>query len=152
MRRRISAILDMPSAGASIEVCGTAAVPPNRCDRFGPAFFQINEHLGSLVETPLRRFGHAELQNPNHAARDVLAGELQALHGFAKRLFHDWQLFGAAAAKRAIQKRQDLVAPAKPPVQLGGALFVRLAHFPPFSVLSVASFRACARFSSWIRS
>src|SRR5712664_1119546 len=152
MRRRISAILDMPSAGASIEVCGTAAVPPNRRDRFRPALFQVDQHLGSLVETALRRFGHAEFQNSDHAARDVLAGELQALHRFAERLFHDRELSRPAAPERPIQKGPNLVAPAKPPVQLGGRLFVRLAHFPPFSVLSVASFRAYARFSSWIRS
>src|SRR6267143_2565681 len=155
MRRRISAIREEAStSGASIEVGGTAAVPPNRCDRFGPAFFQVGEHLGCFVEPPLGRFGNAEVQDPEHAPGDLLARELQTLHRLAERLLDDRVAARPAAAEGAIQKRLDLVAATEPPVQLRGVLLVGLAHYAPFPSPSVPSgFTALARrFSSWIRS
>src|SRR2546427_3982967 len=155
MRRRISAIRDEAStSGASIEVGGTAAVPPNRCDRFRPAFFQVGEHLGGFVETPLGRFGDAEVQDPEHAACDLLACKLQTLHRLAERLLDDRVAAGTAAAEGAIQKRLDLVTAAEPPVKLRGVLLVGLAHFAPFPSSSVPSgFAALARRpSSLVRS
>ena len=123
-----------------------AALVDRCCHRAAPL------HLGSLVEPALRRFGHAKLENSNHASRNVLAGELQALHRFAKRLLHDRPLPRAAAPEGAIQKRQNLVPTTEPPVQLGGVLLVRVTHFPWVPGVSFASFRACSRRSCWIRS
>src|SRR6267143_5103850 len=104
MRRLTSSSREEASAEGSIEVSGTAAVTPNRCYRFRPALFQVGERFGRFVEAPIRRFGDAELENPHHASRDVLARQLQALHGLAERLFHHRAAPIPAPAQRAIQK------------------------------------------------
>src|SRR5436309_3931607 len=155
MRRLTSVSRDDASvSGASIEVGSTVAVPPNRCDRFGPALLQIGEHFGGFVEAPLLRLGYAEIQNSQHPARDIFAREVQALHRLAQRLLDDRMAPGAAPPQGAIQQCQDLIAPAEPPVQLRGILLIRLAHFVSGPVLSGPSgFKPCARrFSSWILS
>jgi len=154
MRRLTCATRAAPSiSGASIEVGGTVAVPPNRRDRFGPTLLQIREHFGGLLETSFGRFRDAEVQDPAHAAGDILARELQALHRLAERFLHDRTASRPAAAQGAVQKSQDLVAPAEPPLHFPGIFLVGLAHFEGGPAPSFASFKAWAlRFSSWIRS
>src|SRR5882672_7716689 len=153
MRRRTSSI-EALIPGGSIEVSGTAAVPPDRCDGFGPAVFQVEERLRGLVEAPFGRLGDAVIEDSHHAPRHILARELQALHGVPERFLDDGAASGAASPEGAVQKRQDLVTAAQPAVQLGGILLAGLAHFEPGPRPSVGSgFKACAlRFSSWIRS
>src|SRR6267154_1157433 len=154
MRRRTSAIREAGPAWGSIEVSGTAAVPPDRCDRFSPAVLQVGEHLGRLVEASFRRFRDAEIEDSEHAPRHILARELQALHGLAERLLHHRAAPAPASPERAIEECQHLVAASQPPIQLGGVLLVRLAPSVPLPRPSVASgLTAWAlRFSSWMRS
>src|SRR5437867_5487484 len=147
MRRLTSVSRDDASvSGASIEVGSTVAVPPNRCDRFGPALLQIGERLGGFVEASLFRFGDAEIQDPQHAARDIFARELQALHGFAERFLDDRMASRVASAQGAIQQREDLITSAEPAVQLRWILFIiSLAHFGSDPVPSEPSgFKPCA--------